>query len=128
MEMLVLPGGMGGVNSMAQSSAATALIEKANAMGCWLAAICAAPTLLAKLGILDGREAVCYPGLEKNMGAAKVRPDQEVVVDGRIVTSRAAGTAYEFGFALIGLLTNPTKAEEVRHGIYYRTGKDAAAC
>ena len=86
-----------------------------------IAAICAAPTLLAQMGILDGRSAVCYPGMEDKMSTATVLPEQAVVVDGRIVTSRAAGTAYEFGFALVELLSDFTKAEEIRNGICYRT-------
>ena len=59
-------------------------------MGCYLAAICAAPTLLAHLGLLDRRSAVCYPGMEGEMGSAVVRPECPVVVDGRIITARSA--------------------------------------
>jgi 4-methyl-5(b-hydroxyethyl)-thiazole monophosphate biosynthesis len=63
-DMLVLPGGLGGVMSMKASPSATCLIQNAHHTGCWLAAICAAPTVLGQLGILNGRKAVSYPGME----------------------------------------------------------------
>jgi len=127
-DMLVLPGGMGGVTNLQNSSAAMALIQSAYDQSCWLAAICAAPTLLGRLGILDGRSAVCYPGMEGQLGQADPHPERHVVVDGRVITSRAAGSAFEFGFTLVEVLTNLTKAEEIRNGIHYFSGKNSAAC
>lgn len=126
-DMLVLPGGMAGVNHLAASPAAEGLIRSAHQMGCWLAAICAAPTLLGKLGLLEGKKAVCYPGMEGQLTGA-IPTSAEVVVDGRLITSRAAGTSYEFGFALISALFDHTKSEEVRYGIKYRIGENPAAC
>ena len=122
-DMLVLPGGLGGVMSMKASPSATDLIRNAHHTGCWLAAICAAPTRLGHLGILKGRKAVCYPGMEGQLTGA-IPTSAEVVVDGRLITSRAAGTSYEFGFALISALFDHTKSEEVRYGIKYRFGED----
>lgn len=119
-DMLMLPGGLGGVTRLGSSEKALSLILAAHQQGCWLSAICAAPTLLGQLGILEGRKAVCYPGMEQRLTGAIVT-DEDVVVDGRIITSRAAGTAYDFGFVLISLLVSPSKSEEVRHGIQYRT-------
>ncbi len=95
-DMLLLPGGKGGVESMQMDLFALALIQKAHTVGCYLAAICAAPTLLAHLGLLDRRSAVCYPGMEGEMGSAVVRPECPVVVDGRIITARSAGCAFDF--------------------------------
>ena len=123
-DMLVLPGGLGGVMSMKASPSATDLIRNAHRTGCWLAAICAAPTLLGHLGILKGRKAVCYPGMEDQLTDAIVTADQAVVTDGKIITSRAAGSAYEIGFALISALFDHQKSEEVRYGIKYRFGED----
>lgn len=123
-DMLVLPGGLGGVNTMKNSPRATAFILEAHKCGCWMAAICAAPTLLAHLGILKGCKAVCYPGMEDQLTDAIPTPEETVVVDGRIITSRAAGSAYEFGFALISALFDHIKSEEVRYGIKYRFGED----
>ena len=119
MDMLVLPGGGAGVESMQMDLFALAFIQKACTLGRWLAAICAAPTLLAHLGLLDRRQAVCYPGLEHEMGSACVCPEREVVADGRIVTARAAGSSYEFAFTLVRLLAGEEKAQEVRHAIHY---------
>ena len=119
-DMLMLPGGLGGVTNLSNSTKAISLIQEAHQKGCWLAAICAAPTLLGKLGILDGRKSICYPGMESALTGAVV-VNEDVVVDDRIITSRAAGTAYDFGFALVSLLASPSKSEEVRHGIQYRT-------
>ena len=117
-DTLVLPGGLGGVQSMQMDLFALAFIQKAHDIGCRMAAICAAPTLLAHLGLLEGRQAVCYPGMEGEMTGAQM-VDADVVVDGPFVTARAAGASYEFGFTLISLLTNQEKSEEVRHGIRY---------
>lgn len=127
MDMLVLPGGTGGVESMQMDLFALAFIQKAWTLGRWVAAICAAPTLLAHLGLLDRRRAVCYPGLEHEMGSAALLPQEEVVVDGRLITARAAGSSYEFGFRLAELLAGKEKAEEVRHAIHYRDGEDRSA-
>lgn len=118
LDMLVLPGGMGGVNAMLACPPALELIQTVYQSGRWLAAICAAPTVLAHLGLLEGRSAVCYPGLEPKLTGAQIA-DQEVVVDGHIVTARAAGCAYQFGFQLITLLAGEEKTQEVRHGIHY---------
>ncbi len=119
-DMLLLPGGLTGVTNLGKSDTAVTLIQTAHAAGCWLAAICAAPTLLGQLGILKGRKAVCYPGMEDRLTDAIIT-DEAVVTDGRIITSRAAGTSYDFGLTLVSLLTSPSKSEEVRYGIKYRT-------
>ena len=119
-DMLLLPGGMVGVTNLSKSGTATALIQTAYETGCWLAAICAAPTLLGQLGLLQDRKAICYPGMEDRLIGATV-VDENVVIDDRIITSRAAGTAYDFGLTLVALLTSQSKSEEVRHGIKYRT-------
>lgn len=126
MQMLVLPGGTGGVATIANSEQATALIHTAVERNCWLAAICAAPTLLDKLGALNGRNAVCYPTLQSKMTSATVCAEQQVVVDGHIITGEAAGSAVDFGLKLIEVLEGAEKAEEIRNGIYYRTTKNTA--
>ncbi len=127
-DMLVLPGGTRGVDHLLASPAAMALIRSACDLGCWVAAICAAPTLLAHLGLLENRRAVCYPGFEPKMAGAQVLSQRQVVTDGRFITGRAAGSSYEFGLQLVAALTSPMKAEEVRHAIHYRDGEDCPAC
>lgn len=119
-DMVVLPGGMGGVASMESSANAMALIRQAAGdPEIWLAAICAAPTLLGKWGLLTGKQAVCYPGMEDGLAGAQVRAASGVVVDGKIITGRAAGSAFDFGLALIEALEGEGAAEQVRNGIYY---------
>ena len=120
MEMLVLPGGLGGVASIQMDLFATALIQKASDRGCWLGAICAAPSILAHMGILDRRKATCHPCVLDEMGSAAVRRDEQVVVDGRIVTAQAAGAAFPFGLKLVEVLRGHEAAEQVRDAVLYR--------
>lgn len=119
LEMLVLPGGLGGVSAIQNSLGALALIDQAYARGVYLAAICAAPTILARTGILDRRSAVCYPGMEEEMGSAVVDQGASVVVDGHIITGRAAGSAFDFGLRLVSVLKGPNAAEDVRNAVHY---------
>ena len=120
MEMLVLPCGLGGVASIQMDLFATALIQKASDRGCWLGAICAAPSILAHMGILDRRKATCHPCVLDEMGSAAVRRDEQVVVDGRIVTAQAAGAAFPFGLKLVEVLRGREAAEQVRDAVLYR--------
>ena len=122
-DMVVLPGGMGGVASMEGSDAAMGLIRQAAGNPeIWLAAICAAPTLLARAGLLPkGVPCVCYPGMEGELIEAGAVPamDQPVVIQGRLVTGRGPGAAFDFGLALVGELTGADAAQRVRAGLHY---------
>ena len=118
MELLMLPGGLRGVASILNSPEAMALIEKADRAEKRIAAICAAPTILAKLGVTDGKQATCYPGKEPEMGSAVMVP-APTVRDGRILTGRAAGSSLDFGLMLIEELCGPDAAEKVARGIVY---------
>ena len=121
-DMVVLPGGMGGVASIEGSPAAMALVRQAaEEPGLRLSAICAAPTLLGRWGHLIGKEAVCYPGMEGQLAGAQARPEVKcgVVVDGKIITGRAAGSAFDFGLALVEALKGKGAAEQVRNAVRY---------
>ena len=118
LELLILPGGLRGVASIKESQAALALTKRAWEAGRYVAAICAAPTILAQLGITDGKNAVCYPGKEPEMGPAAIL-DRNVVRDGRLITARAAGAAIDFGLALIELLKGAEEAGRIRRQIVY---------
>jgi len=122
-DMVILPGGMGGVDSIEHSAPAMAIIRQAAQQeGCWLAAICAAPTLLARAGLLPaGTPCVCYPGLEGELSRAGAVPkmDQSTVVQGRLITGRGPGSAFDFGLALVEALSGPAAAEQVRAGLQY---------
>lgn len=118
-EMLVLPGGGRGVENLGCCPRAEQLVRLAAARGIPVAAICAAPTLLARWGLLEGRRAVCFPGLEDKLTGARPT-DASVVPDGAFITARAAGSAFDFGLELVKALAGGEKAEEVRHNVHYR--------
>ena len=116
-----LPGGMGGVTSLEGSEAAMALIREA-AEKYRVAAICAAPTLLARAGLLrSGVRAVCYPGMEGELSAAGAVPqmDCSTVVDGNLVTGRGPGAAFDFGLTLVEVLAGADAARTVAAGLVY---------
>ena len=120
MELVILPGGLGGVQGIQTSAAAMGLIRTAVVQGVPVAAICAAPTILAGLGLLDGRKAVCYPGMEDQMGGAVMQLGSPVVTDGPFITGEAAGSVFDFGLKLVALLKGPAAADDVCHAVHYR--------
>ena len=113
LDMLVLPGGLGGVASIRDNQLAMDAIRFAYENKKWLAAICAAPTILAQLGITDGRQAVCYPGCEEDMGSAKILANTPCVRDGLVITSTSAGCAAAFGLELIDALKGKEEARRI---------------
>lgn len=123
-DMVVLPGGMGGVASIEGSAPAMALVRRAaEDSAVWLCAICAAPTLLARAGLLPaGAHAVCYPGMEGLLAEAGAVPcmDRAAVRDGMLITGKGPGTAYDFGLALLEALAGPETAQAVQSGLHYR--------
>ena len=122
LEMIVLPGGLGGVESILGCQAALDAVKRAWDGGKYVAAICAGPTVLAKLGITAGRRATCYPGCEDALEGAQL-PGAGVVTDGKITTGKAAGTVYAFAYELARLLCGEEAADRVRAGMY--AGEDA---
>lgn len=118
-DMVVLPGGGPGHKNLGKEPRVERLVEEAAEKGLWVAAICAAPTLLGKWGLLTGKEAVCYPGMEEGLTGAQARMDRGFVVDGKIITGRAAGSVFDFGLALVEALAGKEEADKVRHGIHY---------
>lgn len=119
MDMIVLPGGLGGVQSIEESDTAMAAVKYALEQEKYVAAICAGPTILGKRGWLDGKHAVCYPGCEEGMGKAIVHPEKEVVVDGKTITGRAPGAAIEFGLTLAGLLPGEFDPDTISQYMVY---------
>ena len=123
-DAVVLPGGMGGVASIEGSEAAMDLIRLATREdgSHWLAAICAAPTLLARAGLLWPRvHAVCYPGMEGELTAVGAIPemDQTTVEDGNLITGRGPGAAFDFGLKLVEVLAGADAARTVAAGLVY---------
>ena len=122
MEMLFLPGGQPGVDNLGANPRVMELIERA-AGNMPIAAICAAPMLLGKLGLLSGRRATCYPGCETALCGARIE-DKSVVVDGSYITARGAGAAFRFAFTLLATLRGAEAADAVARAIQYRDGRN----
>jgi 4-methyl-5(b-hydroxyethyl)-thiazole monophosphate biosynthesis len=112
-EMIVLPGGMPGTTNLAGHEGLMKQVAAFARNGKWLAAICAAPSILGKLSLLKGRRATSYPGYENDMIGA-VYSEDRVVQDGRFITSRGAGTAVEFALKLVEQLRDKGTAAEIR--------------
>lgn len=98
--MLILPGGMPGTAHLRAFAPLCDLLLSAYGRGVQLAAICAAPSVLGELGLLKGREAICYPGFEDKLTGAKLS-DQKVVIDGDILTAAGMGVALDFALAAV---------------------------
>lgn len=120
LEMVILPGGLGGVASVRACQEAMDLLSFAWENDKFVAAICAGPTVLADLGITDGKNATCYPGCEDGMGNAHVHADVPCVRDGKLITAASAGCAIPFGLALIAALKGQPVADAIRAQIVIR--------
>ena len=118
-EMIILPGGLGGVASIKACPAALDAVRHAYETGKYVAAICAGPTILASLGITDGKNATCYPGCESQMGSANM-VTAAAVADGKVITGTSAGCAIPFGLALIAALKGQEAADAVEKQIVIR--------
>lgn len=115
-EMVVLPGGMPGTLNLKASETVNAFIDKAAEDGAFIAAICAAPSILGEKGLLKGRMAVCYPGFEDKLAGATVF-SAGVICDGNIITANAAGAAVDFAAQLISALKGDSAAEAVLQAV-----------
>ncbi|MBQ9843177.1 MAG: DJ-1/PfpI family protein [Oscillospiraceae bacterium] len=120
LEMIVLPGGLGGVASIRGCQAAMDAIAFAHENRRFVAAICAGPTVLADLHITDGCEATCYPGCESGMGSAVMAENAAAVRSGHIITGTSAGCAVPFGLALVAALKGEEIAKTVAEQIVIR--------
>ena len=117
---IVLPGGLGGVASIKASQPALDAVKFAYENHKLVAAICAGPTILAQLGITDGKNATCYPGCEEQMGSAIMVPDAAAVTDGNVITGTSAGCAIPFALQLIAALKGKEAADAVAQQIVIR--------
>ena len=108
-DLVVLPGGMPGSTKLRDHQALIASLQEVAKAGKYVAAICAAPIVLERAGLLEGRKFTCFPGVEEQIDL--------VVVDGNIVTSRGAGTALAFAYALVDLLGGD--GQQLAHTMVY---------
>ena len=116
-DAVVLPGGDPGYVNLGISQKILDMLVDFNDQEKLIAAICASPAILSKLGILDNRKATVYPGMEREIPKPR---SGKVIVDGHIITSEGPGTAIDFALEIIKKLLGRDKAEEVRKEIVYR--------
>lgn len=120
LELIVLPGGLGGVASCRACPQALDALRWAWDNGKLVGAICAGPTVLADLGITDGMHATCFPSCEGQMGNAIMEANKATVTDGRLITGTSAGCAIPFGLALVEAMKGSEMAETIRKQIVIR--------
>lgn len=119
-DMVVLPGGQPGADHLNDDPRIQKLLIDMANNGKHTAAVCAAPKVLANLGLLDGKTATSYPGTLEKMALKNIKiVQQSVVVDGNVITSRGPGTAMEFALTLIEILVGRAKRDEVAKGLLY---------
>jgi 4-methyl-5(b-hydroxyethyl)-thiazole monophosphate biosynthesis len=110
-EMVVLPGGLTGVENLKESLGVRSLVKSAMMSGAPVGAICAAPSILADMGLLKGRTVTCYPSLaEKVKASGAYVLDRPWVREGNLVTGQGPGASFEFGVALVEMLLGEEKA------------------
>lgn len=117
-DMLILPGGIPGTPNLKAHAGLDKLIHQYHEAGKYLAAVCAAPTVYGEKGLLQGRKATCFPGMESGLVGAEHREDK-VVCDGQFITSRGMGTCIDFGLTLLAKLTDEANAQTVGQKIVY---------
>ena len=116
-DLVVLPGGRLGTENLGANNI---VVEKCREFAAdkHLAAICAAPSLLAALGLLEGKRATCHPDFEGCMAGARLT-GESVVTDGRITTGQGLGASFDFSFELVKLLIGEETAEQIKKAICY---------
>ncbi len=118
-DMIFLPGGMPGSRNLAKSDRLLEIIKQAYDSEKYVTAICAAPTVLAKAGILKGKKAICYPGFEAELTDAVIHDDL-VVRDGKILTSKGPGTAMLFAYALVDILKGNLESDALQEAMIFK--------
>lgn len=119
LEMIYLPGGLKGMQNLDASDFVERAIRYCQANDLYISAMCASPTVLGHKGVLKGKKACCYPGFEKELFGAEISND-DVTVDGKVVTSRGPATAMALAVKLAEIMTDKTTAEKVSEGLLCR--------
>lgn len=115
-DAVVLPGGMPGTLNLENSETVQRCIDEAYKNGRILAAICAAPSVLGHKGLLEGKEAICFPGFENELFGASLS-SRKVCRDGKIITAAGAGAAIEFGREIAAEYVGEEKAAAIRESL-----------
>ena len=120
LSLVVLPGGMPGTLNLKEDKNVEKLVMDQYGKGKCVAAICAAPTVFGSYGILEGKKATCYPGMEDGLtGATAVSDGTTVVVDSNVITSRGLGTAVDFSLKIIEILKDKATADKIGISVVY---------
>ncbi len=116
MEMVFLPGGMPGTLNLAASKTVIGAIRSAVDYDSYIAAICAAPSILGDMGLLKGKQAVCYPGFEDRLTGATI-PERKVVLDDNVLTAKGMGAALEMGLKIVEIFKGKAFADDLRNAV-----------
>ena len=109
---VILPGGMPGVKNLYADDTVRDAVSYAVSRDLFVCAICAAPSILGMMGVLEGKKATCFPGFEGQLQGAQTSSDK-VVVDGKIITAKGAGCALDFGFAIVAQVESAADADRI---------------
>lgn len=118
-EAVVLPGGMPGTLNLENNQTVQNIIDNASNTNAFICAICAAPSILGHKGLLNEKEATCFPGFENALEGASLSEDF-VVTDGKFITARGAGVSVDFGLEIIKQLRGEELSNEIRSQIQCR--------
>lgn len=118
-EMIILPGGMPGTLNLEKSNVVSECIDLCAANKKYIAAICAAPSILGHKGVLQNKKAVCYPGFEEQLLGAVISYES-VCRDGNIITAKGAGAANQFAFEIIACLLGEERAKKLKEAVQWK--------
>ncbi|MBP9988422.1 MAG: DJ-1/PfpI family protein [Ruminococcus sp.] len=113
---IVLPGGMPGTINLEKSDTVKSFIDYCNKNNKLISAICAAPSILGHLNLLDGKKACCFPGFEDELYGAEIS-DDFACTDGNIITAKGMGAAISFSYAITSYLAGKEKADKIKNSL-----------
>jgi 4-methyl-5(b-hydroxyethyl)-thiazole monophosphate biosynthesis len=116
-DLIFLPGGMPGTKNLDASQTVHNAIDLAIEQNAYIAAICAAPMILGKRGLLNGKNAVCYPSFEEYLIGATIPENTRLITDGKVITAMGMGVSHDFGLEIVKLLCGDQKSKELRKAI-----------
>ena len=120
-DIMILPGGGRGMEALRSDSRVLEALRRFDENGKFIAAICAAPAVLQKAGVLKGRKVVCYPGMEDQIKDASIQKGPNIFRDGTIITGSGPATAMEFALGVLEMLEGSAVRKEVADGLLFKS-------